>query len=90
MSYMVYSILVLLENSVMLVLWYFAQEKATANFPEEDRVAFAFHRQLLIYIHYGVFSFSMLMMILTFWCAPKVRQSNVEENEEEMKAIRVS
>ncbi|KAK3856881.1 hypothetical protein Pcinc_036833 [Petrolisthes cinctipes] len=90
LSYTVYSILVLLENSVMLVVWYFAQEVATANYPEEDQLAFASHRQLLIYIHYGVFSFSMLMLVLTFWCAPNFRQNKVEEDEEEMKAIRVS
>lgn len=86
--YTVYAILVFLENSVMIVLWFMNQMTATSALPEEEQAIYSTHRERLILIHYGCFSFGVLMMILTFACAPPPAKQ--EEDEKQSTATSVT
>lgn len=81
--YTVYAILVFLENSVMLVMWFMSQMNAASALPEEEQAVYTIHRERLIFIHYGCFCFSLFMMILTFVCAPGPPPDAREEDEKE-------
>ncbi|KAG7153311.1 putative XK-related domain-containing protein 3 [Homarus americanus] len=85
--YTLYSILLFIENSVMLVVWYFTQQNATSNFTPTEREIFTTHRENLIFIHYGAFCFGLLMMIMTFCCASKVSRDIDTNDEGEMRTI---
>ncbi|XP_045581211.2 XK-related protein 6 [Procambarus clarkii] len=86
--YTIYAVLVFMENSIMLVLWFFAQQIATFSLPEADKEVFTTHREYLIFVHYGAFCFGLLMMILTFCCLSKRSQDiNGKDNEEEMRTV---
>ncbi|XP_071543041.1 XK-related protein 6 isoform X2 [Panulirus ornatus] len=90
-SYTVYSVLVFIENSVMLVVWYLTQQKATSDLPEADQEIYTTHRERLIFTHYGAFCFGLIMMILTFSCASKSPEDTDSKDEgQEMGIIRQS
>ncbi|XP_068212564.1 LOW QUALITY PROTEIN: XK-related protein 6-like [Palaemon carinicauda] len=79
--YTVYVIVVFIENSAMLVAWFFHQQNAVAAVhPPDVQNSLRMHRVYLIIFHYGAFCLAVVMMILTFSCVPK--RSREEEEED--------
>ncbi|KAG0727493.1 hypothetical protein GWK47_034540 [Chionoecetes opilio] len=66
--YTVYTVLVFIENSIMLVVWFSTQKTFTSALPEAEQALYTAHRERLIFVHYGAFCFGLLMMIATFCC----------------------
>lgn len=86
--YTIYSTLVFVENSIMLVVWFLTQQNATSHFTQADKEIFTTHREYLLFIHYGSFCFGLVMMILTFCCVSKEsRDTETKGEEEEMRTV---
>ncbi|XP_064083416.1 uncharacterized protein LOC135199369 [Macrobrachium nipponense] len=82
--YAIYVIVVFIENSVMLVAWFFHQQNTVAAltlFTPEEKESQRTHRVYLIFFHYAVFCIAVIMMILTFCCAPKRPESSKKKEE---------
>lgn len=82
--YTVYTVLVFIENSIMLVVWFSTQKAFTATLPEDDQALYTAHRERLIFVHYGAFCFGLIMMIATFCCPERRNQAQdkgVEDKE---------
>ncbi|XP_045136388.1 uncharacterized protein LOC123519291 isoform X4 [Portunus trituberculatus] len=88
--YTVYTVLVFIENSIMLVVWFSSQKAFTSTLPEEEQVLYATHRERLIFVHYGAFCCGLIMMIATFCCPERKRSVKDKEVTEEMRHMSVA
>lgn len=82
--YTVYTVLVFIENSIMLVVWFSTQKAYTSTLPEADQALYTTHRERLIFVHYGAFCFGLIMMIATFCCPERSSPANDKEVTEEL------
>ncbi|KAK8386294.1 hypothetical protein O3P69_010765 [Scylla paramamosain] len=87
--YTVYTVLVFIENSIMLVVWFSSQKAYTSTLPEEEQALYATHRERLIFVHYGAFCCGLIMMIATFCCPERKQSAKDKEVTEEMRHMSV-
>ncbi|CAL4153915.1 unnamed protein product [Meganyctiphanes norvegica] len=70
LPYTIFSILLFLENSVMLVLWFLGQQ--SLPIPKDATYEqLLWHRERLIFIHYATFITGVIFMSICFCCAPR-------------------
>lgn len=86
LPYIIFSILLFLENSVMMVLWFLNIQRITV--PEGFTLyQLQEHREFLVYIHYATFAAGVIFMAICLCVARFCGSSNTETEENGTKPM---